>query len=902
MLLLFLLNFIFVSSFFSFSPAEPISTNVVETFKHGARSPWLGEAGVEFDIDDGPYDDTDTTICASYYGFNEDTTGVSFETNNSCVTSYLLSEDTLSFSLTALSSECSLTITFFDGERSLTREIFGYSTELGVFYDDSLNHAERKYMSYKHYLNLISDEQLYAYNDYACSSAWHQPGGYNAAYSQIVHSCLGIKGRLTWKNDFQDLEFPLKGAELVLLHYEDFFGISIPWTQTLYTDDSGRYDLTGLIQSGKTYSLSVNAANRYCEVKQSLFGDRYRRWFDIERSFGQNETLFCFEQDDDISRAMQITQAIYYGGEYASEMSGEEPELIKVCYPSILVDFFGSETSGATNQILFPRILLGSLAYRSWDLILHEYGHWMQHCYGFFSEIPARHSFWEYTALSEGLYISGQFCNMELPWQEGWANAFSLMVSRYYSSELALMEYVGDDCYDGANLDSSNGEPVSVSFETISDQLFLRFGDGGELTIAAVLNDMYDSQNYSNIEQFDILDYTDLFMWNLAMDPSVKNFSDFCQRVYLSPYVNQDYFGMLLSHYGMAVDDVTKTDSWSPTISPTFYLDKCDTSGKALDPFASNSYLIQVYDNSLSSGTLILEKTITNTQSFYFSNSEWDSIVHTYGLSYVLRIRSTRTNIDNPPGNYWSRPFTFQKPTNNGSSTGIFYNSTRLQQSAINLFPSSYHERTVSFEVSGYKVFQTLGELDTEIYVYNSFGSLLSEDDDSGYGYNALVGMYCFANTQYRIKVKTYDSWSSGRTRLVVTSSSGFRSDYSGNIECYDDIVNLSGGSWTYGCWALQYESLMITYTPGQSGYHTISLTSVFDNYLYVIDPRSSKSMFDYGVYEYNDNGGSGYNARLRKHLDQGVPYLIVFCQQNPADSFTNLNEGDDLEIKIEIG
>lgn len=27
-----------------------------------------------------------------------------------------------------------------------------------------------------------------------------------------------------------------------------------------------------------------------------------------------------------------------------------------------------------------------------------------------------------------------------------------------------------------------------------------------------------------------------------------------------------------------------------------------------------------------------------------------------------------------------------------------------------------------------------------------------------------------------------------------------------------------------------------------------------------------------------------------------------VFCQQNPADSFTNLNEGDDLEIKIEVG
>ncbi|MCR5692379.1 MAG: hypothetical protein K6G74_00165 [Bacilli bacterium] len=181
-------------------------------------------------------------------------------------------------------------------------------------------------------------------------------------------------------------------------------------------------------------------------------------------------------------------------------------------------------------------------------------------------------------------------------------------------------------------------------------------------------------------------------------------------------------------------------------------------------------------------------------------------------------------------------------------------------------------------------------------------GALVGEDDDDGYDRNSLIGLYCQANTPYKIKITSWDPSASDKIRLVVSSSPGFRFDYSGNIECYEDIVNLSGGSWVYGCWALQYESLMITYTPGQSGYHTISLTSVFDNYLYVIDPRSAQSMFDYGVREYDDDGGLGYNASLWKNLDKGVPYLIVFCQYNPSRSFTNLDEGDDLEIKIEVG
>lgn len=889
---LFLLALIILGSNCSYKCEQNDISFVSDSIIAGANAPSFGEAGIDLVIEDTPYASSSATMWATYYGFNEDSVSFSYETNNISVLNYIFSEDSVTLSVSPLSDVCSLVITISDGEKNASREIVGYSTDCGVFYDDSINHAQRKYVTYLRENESLDDRQFDTLNQSLCSDNEEHTINptINPNTPTNVHQgpYLGRAGRLFWKDPWDHKTFPLKGVQVELIHYSWGFCIV---DESTNTDEDGRYSFTVSTDANTDYHVRINAINEYAGVEFVGFWNYYRKSLYFSESLQEINSVYYFDQTDDISKAMQITQALYYGGKYAEEMSGRKPDFINVHYPSVLVEAFGAKTGGATNQLLVPAILLGSDTYKSWDVLLHEYGHWMQHCYGFFSEIPAYHKMEEYTAKSLSLTFGGQRNNLELPWQEGWPDVFALRVTNYYSKDIGPLKYVNDDSFHHANASG-------LSFETITKQKILRFGDCSELTIGAVLYDMYDS---GGDEPFDVIHCLDEFMWGLAMDPLVKNFNDFCQKVYSSHYISQDAFGKLLSHYGMAVDNVTKNDAWIPTVSPTFYLDKCNSSGTSYDEFASNSFCIQAYSNSSSSGNLITTKTITNTMSFSFSNDEWSAIMHSYGPSYSLRICSIRTNPENPAGNYWSKVFTFSKPTNSSSSYGTFSNSTRMQQTAIDLYPSSYYERTVSFTSPGYKIFQTLGSLDSKLKVFNADNVLIAQDDNNGYGNNALIGLYCNANTEYRIKVMLKNSYNSGKVRLLVSSSPGFRFDYGGNIERYEDIVNLSGGNWIYGCWALQYESLMITYTPGQSGYHTISLTSVFDNYLYVIDPRSSKSMFDYGAYEYDDNGGPGYNARLWKHLDQGVPYLIVFCQYDPSRSFTNLDEGDDLEIKIEV-
>ena len=72
----------------------------------------------------------------------------------------------------------------------------------------------------------------------------------------------------------------------------------------------------------------------------------------------------------------------------------------------------------------------------------------------------------------------------------------------------------------------------------------------------------------------------------------------------------------------------------------------------------------------------------------------------------------------------------------------------------------------------------------------------------------------------------------------------------------------------------------------------------MFDNYLYVLDPRNGEAMQN-GV-EYNDDW-NGLNAMLSVNLSNQVSYLIIFSQYDPSEPFINLNEGDDCKISFRM-
>ena len=72
----------------------------------------------------------------------------------------------------------------------------------------------------------------------------------------------------------------------------------------------------------------------------------------------------------------------------------------------------------------------------------------------------------------------------------------------------------------------------------------------------------------------------------------------------------------------------------------------------------------------------------------------------------------------------------------------------------------------------------------------------------------------------------------------------------------------------------------ILTFTPAVTGNYTFTLSSDFDTYIYVIDPRSSEAVIRNG--DYNDDDGEGQNPLLTKRLEAGVPYYIIVSAFNP--------------------
>ncbi len=189
----------------------------------------------------------------------------------------------------------------------------------------------------------------------------------------------------------------------------------------------------------------------------------------------------------------------------------------------------------------------------------------------------------------------------------------------------------------------------------------------------------------------------------------------------------------------------------------------------------------------------------------------------------------------------------------------------------------TYQDYYVTFETAGNKLFQTFGSGDAKLYLYDSEYNQLAYNDDSGYGYNSLISYTVNANTPYILRTQFYNSATTGTIKIGVTAADTTYTTYE-NIQKSGTYSALSHLSLN--------ETKVLTYTSTTNGTYTFDLDSTFDNYLYVIDPRSSNSLV-YDV-DYNDDGGEGLNARLTKSLEANVTYYIICSKYNPSISFSS--------------
>lgn len=220
----------------------------------------------------------------------------------------------------------------------------------------------------------------------------------------------------------------------------------------------------------------------------------------------------------------------------------------------------------------------------------------------------------------------------------------------------------------------------------------------------------------------------------------------------------------------------------------------------------------------------------------------------------------------------------------------------RMFEKAMGIGKKETRTFNVTFKRDGWKVLQTFGLVDTVLYLYDENGSLIKRDDDSGSGTNSYILLNASKNKKYKLVLKYLNDTKFGATRLVITNSFYDKDSNAESMDKYENIYSITNENFIWYSYVGEHHSHLLRIIPPMRGRFQIDAISEFDNYLYIIDPRSG---FSTRNEDKNDDGGDGRNARITKDLNSGTNYLVIYSQYNPSATFSNYDSGDDLQIHL---
>lgn len=175
------------------------------------------------------------------------------------------------------------------------------------------------------------------------------------------------------------------------------------------------------------------------------------------------------------------------------------------------------------------------------------------------------------------------------------------------------------------------------------------------------------------------------------------------------------------------------------------------------------------------------------------------------------------------------------------------------------------------------RIITTLGEDDTIIKLKSANGTLITSDDDSGYGYNAMINESLTANTWYKLQiilneyVDEDDMEDPISILLLMFCSNREQTDE------FSDFDILNGSKTNY---LERNESMVFISIPPSTGNYTFTTdysdSNIVDTYMYLYNPK------DISDKAYNDDGAGNSQATITKNLIYGEIYVIIVTAYNP--------------------
>ena len=490
-----------------------------------------------------------------------------------------------------------LHITLSDGGE-LSRSVYIYTNEYGSFIDTvSVVDAYNVFALYADEQGILLEQrpdevysQIMRENGLATETISEPSTEEGAIATRAAVVDTYVRGTLQWKDDWGTVH-PLRGVQVEI--YDKDLGILREKLGTVYTNDSGYFNFgfandTGAVENGG-YDIVVEILagdDNVHMVKDD--GSEYRYVSSEYTNIGTGDDIelnitFAMSYDNDmegfkqakLGQAFQITQAAMTARDFAEAMMGTTPSDVEIYFTDEAGCWYSSNKKIYISTVSYAGNSLH--AYSSWDAIMHEYGHHIQHE----MEITDSPAGWHDGDNMIDHYASGnhEACNQQcampnineakdagvkLAWGEAWPTVFAELAQQHYSSQISNILFVADGYYMAYN------NAWFHYFEVCK-------GEGCEISIMGVLYDLFDEEGDDESRGQITLSYQE--WWGVTTGGQAKTFSDFINDFYAEYPEYIDEMGELLSYYKMAptavdqvaIGDDLPTFTWTGQGGSTYY-------------------------------------------------------------------------------------------------------------------------------------------------------------------------------------------------------------------------------------------------------------------------------------------------------------------------------------------
>lgn len=408
---------------------------------------------------------------------------------------------------------------------------------------------------------------------------------------------------------------------------------------TVYTDQDGKYFGILNIAVETNVTVRVFAKSEGFEIIHYANDGStylYSLGSDINKIGSKNDVTIDLTASNDTNFyshiVFSIHDALVMASHYVKKINGSIPASIKVDFPA-------SRTGFAPIDV---RIDITSGVVWEWDVIHHEYGHYIQSIFKIAKSKGGMHnSNWHLSErpAKDGGQPRGKYEGIHMAWEEGWATYFAISLQREMNAKSFSIEDVGDTSYHDNH-----------DYRNIIDDLESKYigdnsiGEDGEVTNARILWDLYDSEN----DEGDQVNMGDRAIWEaITSDPKITTLDELWDKITKDKSMEEIVkIGTIFTEHKVAPNPISPNDTKAPAESPIF---KWERNGGGPN-FLNDNLTLEIWSPMFTT-QLYASPELRFASTFEIDKDNWTKIIN-YKIPHILWFVKGRQSDDPETGTY----------------------------------------------------------------------------------------------------------------------------------------------------------------------------------------------------------------------------------------------------------